>query len=466
MAFLILFIIMIAISILVGLKRGTVKSLFSIISNFLIIIISFIIARICVIKINDKSVKNMLEYANSRFDLNIEEIIGTKAVQNMTQFILSIIVSLAVFYVCCFALFIIFQILKRIIFRITMNKKYKEFKDAGEKNYKIGGILISVLSAIVSFVIITMPCAVVLNAANESIKEAGYKVPGEVGFVLNNPTYGIVKIFQGERIFDKLTSTSDNKDMKTSNEIKYASTCAIVFANLSDDDSNINANKATRVIRKSLNKSELLPNFIAELGAEAGNNWKNGKSFMKAEIEIPEGREGELANDFLDIIASWNKKSVVEDIETILDVYAIFEKYNVTDLDDTDEFLEAFSGEAFAGDLCVCLFKNEDFSKLVQPVIEYGLGSAFDMIGFELEEGFTSNVDISKMTEEEVRNEVKIASKVINTILDVVNSTEDYENLSEEAAMELTKSLEDLKGSVLLGEISDDIMEQVMHNVK
>ena len=211
-----------------------------------------------------------------------------------------------------------------------------------------------------------------------------------------------------------------------------------------------------------------MPTVIGEVGSTAAKQWKNGDEFLGSKAELPGGREGELTISFLEILEGWNKKVVVNDVNTILDIISLGKKYGTDRLEEDNGFLYALADQEFTEDLFVILYANKDFARMIPAVLEYGLGTAFDYVEIEMKEKYTSNVDVSKMSEEDVRREGRIVSGIIRTILEITDTNEKTNSgeMSVEDVERIVEEVSKLKDSKVLGDIANEFVYQLSTNIE
>ena len=255
----------------------------------------------------------------------------------------------------------------------------------------------------------------------------------------------------------------DNEnDIKTSNEVKYAVNVYVAAAKMAKSENVKNTN--IELFRKNFKESYFLPTVIAEVGSTAAEQWKNGDEFLGERIEIPEGREGELAIKFLDILSRWNKKVVVNDVNTLIDIFKIVKDYGSEKFEDDDGLLYALADEEFTEDLFVALYGNKDFASMIPAVFEYGLETALDTANIEMKEDYVSNIDVSKMSKSDIRREGKIVSDIVKTALDIKDNSINGK-FSEKDIEKMVDTVSQLKDSKVLGDVANEYIDQLNNNL-
>lgn len=438
----VIFGIQVLILIISGLKKGFLKNLVSFILNIISSVISFLIARLAVNSMAAKSGEELVRVIFNEYSSDFNNI---SAFEEFAKFGVSIIIGIAVFYMVYFLVSIIMLILKHAFIYDKIDDYY-ENKESNSDFDKIGSVVISLLSASLTFIILFTPIGMVYNISSKTIFKGNVK------------EFPLVS----EKLFDKLTEIPDNKnDIKSSQEVNYILETVLSVYEFKDGDGN------TDEVKESFSKSYFLPTLIGEVGSEAAKHWKNGEEFLSYQYNVPDGREGKLYLSALSILEKWNKKVVVEDIGTILDIYKLMNNYGLEKLEEKDGLLDALSQEEFTEELFIELYSNNDFVQLVPVVVEYGLGTAFDYVEIDLDENYVSKVDVSKLSEQDVRREARIVSGIIRTILDVYRTNEKIQNgqLNAQDIQRIIEELSKLKDSKVLGDIANEFVLQLKNSI-
>ena len=333
--------------------------------------------------------------------------------------------------------------------------KFDKFTEKSEEKgamilKKLGIVISTVISVGITFIVLVTPFGFLYNSINHNIiGNDERKVP-----------------FVSTIYLDKLTEMPENENnVYTTNEIDYT---LFAISGLEKIDTKEGIEKIRTAV---CYKTHFLPSIVAEFGSTAAKHWKNDEEFLSYKIEIPSGREGKLYLSFLDIIENWDKMAVASDVATIANVYQIVDDYGEKKIEEDDGLVYAMSDEEFIEDIFVLLYQNKDFSKLIPIMIEYGLGTTFDYVGLELDENYVSNVDVSKMSEEDIRKEARIISGIIRTVLEVYDRSQALENgkFSEQDIQKIINEVVKLKDSKVLGDIANEIVVQLtssMSNVQ
>lgn len=433
----ILFIIFSVVLVLLRINKKFGRSLISLVLNVINIVVSFGLARFIVHKNAIKGGKLVIEVIGEQFGYNIGSL---SAVKELVTFIGSITISIMIFYLIYFLMSLIMFIIKHTVIYHQIDEKESKLKDFVSKP---GIVVTTILSVVITFVVLVTPFGLFYNKV--------------VGVTDNSKAKATP--FVSDIYFDKLTEIPNNdNDIKASNEIDY--TLKTFYELIA-----VGEGEELRIDRISnwIDKAYFLPTIVAETGSNAAKNWKNGEEYLGVKIDIPNGREGKLYTKSLEIIENWNNKNVKDDIRTLSDVYQIINTYAPNGLDEKNT-IEMFSDEETVGDIFITLYKNKDFAKLIPIFFEYGLGTAFDYVGFDLDDDYSSNVDVTKLSEEDIRSEAKIISGIVRTTSDIYKvtngknmTTQDYEKIIDQVMK--------LKDSKILGSMANDVIEEVGKNV-
>lgn len=426
--------------IFIDLNRGLMKSGISLAVNIINCIISFLITRAIVNSLAVKIGKAFIVTVEEKYRTDLVEF---SAINDFLRFAMSIVIGVIAFYIIYFLISIITAILKNFIF-------YHKTEDVKlNLNPTVEKLLIaltSLVSVTITFVVLVTPFGIIFNNAMKVIPNfKNYKMP-----------------FVSEAYFNKLTEMPDNEEnIEATKEIDYTIKTAVSVVNLTNDVGSKKAN--TKEFKENFEKSHFMPTVIGEAGSNAAKHWKNGESYFESKIDIPEGREGKLVIRFLDVLEKWNKNVVVEDVSTLIDIYMILDDYGLEEIQEENGLLKALADEKFSEELFVSLYSNNDFANLVPAVVEYGLGMAFDYVDIELDEEYVSNVDVSKLSEEDMRREARIISGVIRTILEIqeVNEKIDNNQMTDKDIQRIVIELSKLKDSKVLGDIANEFIYQL-----
>ncbi len=433
----IIFFIIAGILICSRLSKSFGRSYTSLGLNIASCLISFGLARICANSMAIKGGKEILQFLGNEYGADLVEI---ASLEEFFAFLGNIAISIVMFYIFYLIISIILTILKHLF----IYKKVDDLQDKQETNVilkKLGIVVSNLISVGLTFIVLITPFGIAYNCIAEKTTS---KVP-----------------FVSESYFDKLTQMSNNKDVQTSEEIKWTSA---VIKSIID----VNAEKKTVPnISIPFSKTHFLPTVIADVGSTAAKHWKNGEEFLGYQYDIPSGREGKLYLDVLDVFENWNKEAVSQDVQTIMELYKLLLDYGIDEIQEDDGLLDALSNENFMENLFVILYSNNDFAKLIPITVEYGLGTTFDYVGLELDENYSSNIDVTSLSEEDVRREARIVSGIIKTTLEIYETNQKIQNkeITIEDVQRLAEEVSKLKDSKVFGDIANEIVLQLTNSI-
>lgn len=414
------------------------KSFISLISNFLNCIISFIFARIF---INLKAVNignTLLEFIGQKYSLGESDL---QSLEEFATFLGSILTGIIMFYIFYFIISIIMFVIKHFLLYKIFNKQEKS--DEENKILKrIGIVACTVISVSLTFIVLVTPIGFLYNSYSSIFLNEKKKVP-----------------FVSKIYLDKLTQMPENiNNVYITDEVYYTLEVVNLASSLTKENNNYNTNISSIQICIS-SKTHFLPTIVAELASTGASYWKNEEEFLGYAPNLPEGREGKLDKDILEIIEKWNKKSVIQDVNTTLDVYKQVLDYGIDKIKEKDGILDALSEQEFTEKLFVNLYKNDDFAELIPVFIEYGLGSAFDYINIDFDNQSVSNFDIRKFSEDDIRREARLVADVIGVVKDIITLKEKIQSgdINLEDFKEIEEKISNLKDSKILGDIADEL---------
>lgn len=390
-------------------KRDWVKSLLSLAVSAISLIEAYIFSRLFIRSGTERLSEQIKKQLWDILDLSGPAADST-AVEDLYDFALNILLGMISFLLLFLLLRLINNILKRLIFSKAAGVKYSKFSS----RRKIPAV--SVAASLLSFIICTFAVLYPLGASSSIALSAshisGTSLPT---YILTNPiirAYGI----PGRPFFDAVTRASGEEEFKSSDEIQKVIEIAIVLKRVSDggygDETSIN------YIVDSLRSSYLFTGIASEFVANAAEAWKKGEDYMNISVEIPEGRGGTLMVGVLDILSRWERDDLIRDIDTVIEVSKICDKYEVDKIGDGSELFAALCNENFTEELFMELFSNEDFSAAVPLVVQFGIGTALDTVKEEMKDEYNIEFNEDGMSEEEIAEKAREFSEMLNEIRD------------------------------------------------
>ena len=372
----IVFIIVLSIYLLISYKRDTLKHIWSLITNIVIFIESFLVTRLLVNILGTKVSALFSSFIKTMLNIKEEEWLKNSSIDGFTNFLAIIMIGVGCFFLVFLVIYVLNHGIKRIIFKVIKNEKYSKY--VSNFNNKIVNLLVGLGSfAIISFA--------------------------------NNLS---VAFFNG---ITKLQNDSNN--IQNSLELKGMSVMILSFLNISeggDAPSNIES------IKMELSNTSLVPNFISELCSNAATRWKDNQSFMGVSISLPTDQSRDLYIALLDIISNWERDNLINDINTIFELYQIFNDNDILITDNDDALVEAIANDEFTEDVFLCLFHNDDFKMALVTFMNYGINVIFEEININTNNTQYININnLNDMTDEDIKKEAYIFSLTVRQIMEI-----------------------------------------------
>ena len=430
------------------LEKTCISLLFNIIAcAFSVITTRFLVKTF--ISLNEKRVFSFIG------DMFGKDLMQVEVIKGAVMFAATVILSTFLVGLIHIAMLIIMLAIKNFIVFPKLKINAGDEYDSKLTSKKLLSMVATVATVFITFTFFITPMGFFYNIIPMMREEIGYEE--DVPKMMRMP-------FVSEKLFDELTETKyDGEKISTSNEIKLTFKFAAEVEKIGSGKTDEINEKA---IEDTISKAHYLPDIIPDVVATGAEHWKKGEEFLSFQYDVPEGREGKLYIDVLSILEDWNKDSVIEDIKTTVDVSELLADNGineVNDITDKDKLLNLLSDEKFLEDLFVKLYKNKDFAKLIPGVVEYGIGTTFDKIGIELYSGYNSTIDITKLSEDQIRAEAKIVAGIIKSSLKVYEMSQDIQDVNEyvQKVEELVDEVTKLKDSKIWGEIATEVTEQL-----
>lgn len=383
------------------------------------------------------------------FGLKSEATVRETATYAAADAFVSVVLGVSTFLFLFGLLWLIFSGVKRLLFRKIAGVKYGVF--TGAKRLPALSVLLALLSFGAASFAVLYPLGAASSAVHDAAARSAYPLSASV---LTNPisrSYGVL----GRGFFDSLTRPKEEVPYRISDEAEHGAALAMALRNLGEERGEDEANVA--LVTEALRGSHLLPDFLSEVAANAAANWKAGHSFLNMELEIPEGRSGELVRAALDTVTRWEAENLEQDLETGLRIYILLRAHGITSLEDDGPMLKALCEQDFSERLFLLLSGNPDFIELIPKIMRFGIGSALDAMHFEMKDEYIQEFDASSLTAEEWREEAGIFSRVLSQMGRMADGDPDLNAL--------LKDLRALSGSKLLDNFITNLVIQILANL-
>lgn len=391
--------------------------------------------------------EGFLEILSLRSDVMLRE----EAMLRTSALAVTAIVSMALFLVIFLMLFLIGGVLTHLVFSAAQ-------KNSAAKSPEKPLPWLSLVFALISFGTVSFAILYPLGAASSvaaaSAKNCGYDLSASI---LTNPIsrlYGI----SGRGFFDRLTEIS-GAELKNSEEAELGTNIYIAAKKVAEgkDDDGTSIEK----IAESLRSSYILTDFTSELVANAANSWKNGREFMHRKIKLPEGRNGELVSDVLEILSGWQRENLISDIDTLINLYKLLKSREIDKITDGDELFEAMTEPEFVESLFIELSGNDDFIAIIPRVMRFGIGTAIDSMDMEMNDDYIVEFDASELSPEDWSNEAAAFSTLLRRMKEMSEREEGDFDVGA-----LLTDIYQLSDSKLLSNMLLNLLIQVLYNTQ
>lgn len=395
--------------------------------------------------VSDALKEGFLEVLNLRSDVMVRE----TAMLNVSAFAVNIIFGMTVFLLFFGLLYAVGSLIKRALFAAFTKKSYASYKT--EKSLPILSAAIALISfGTVSFALL-YPLGAASDVALNAADRCGFRIPATV---LTNPISRIYGI-KSREFFDSISYVSD--EFVNSEEAQRG---AEIYMSLKNVRHGLDDGSAAEHIAESLRDSYLLTDFGSELVANAANSWKNGRKYMNKTVKIPEGRNGELVTDVLEILSGWQRDNLIEDIDTAINVYKLLREYQITKINDGAALMKALSHEEFDRKLFLELSRNSDFIAVIPKVMHFGIGSAVDAMKLEMNDEYIVEFNAKELTEGDWINEAKAFSTLLSRMEEMGSEDGDFDVLA------FLNDLYELRDSKLLSNMLLNLLIQILYNMQ
>ncbi len=457
--FTIIFILLFAIYIRFALKRDTKKNIFSIISNAISFIVSFIITRISIIFISEPISKLFKKFIEGVFDIRSEYFIKDTAINEFSKFLTTIIIGIIIFILVYLIILLINNAIKKFIFHKIIGEKYKEYKSKNNNIYI--NLILGVFSFLITSFAFLFPFGAISNIAGKVEKTCNYKMPENMSSIIKNPIIKAYSLVGSRPFFDTLTEIENNKN-NIKNSKEFESIFTISCSTLQIYEGN-NVDKNVNIIEDSLSKNYLTSSLISELVSNVAYNLKNGNDIMNTGIIIPKDNSEQLVVGVLDILSKWERQNLIEDVDTVLNIYDMLKSRDINSIDDLDKLLNSLADEQFNEELFLELFENDDFKNMIPVVMKFGIDSALNSLDIKTNTEYIASIDFSTMSEEDVKNEAKIFSAIFKQILQIENKG--LNNLTTDDLITIITNIKGIKTSKIFNDMLYNLIYQLVSDI-
>lgn len=499
-----------------GLRKGFYKSLMDIGFVVLCLIVSILIAKGITNKLTDvagltdilasvkNSVPDLAETVDSILEY-IDQIGDNQAMINVLLALPAALITPIVFIPIYILLGILIKIPKLIIERIVVGKN-------GGPNYRggsrllgglVGGIrnalfIVFILVPIVGYVALVGDVATTIDSVsldgpatgvstNAEKNEGGTVfISSETGSedlmsqlkpIIDNPAIKGINACGGKLIFNSLT-TKNVEGVKV-DASKEANTFAELYANftpfLNESPENYGDEQKQGInnIKVMLNDSEFLTFVVSEGLSFVAEKWNNGEAAFGIEkIEVGEDIQP-VFDGILETLSTTDSENIKGDIETISNLIStciddgVFKELGKEEPD----FISLIKKESFVTNLLVEIYKNER----TRPIIGYAMDMVVDLLSDSLATEGTNitkpdSVNMSNISEADIRNDAKIISSVVGKFIKFMESTENLDSEDPNAFIlnadlgSLGSAIDSLRESALLGNTCEYLIKVMLNS--
>lgn len=447
--FTVLFLAALACTVWLAGKKKTSRTAASLAAQAVAFVEAYFSARAFVGTFGQRLSEALKEGFSEMMNISSDVMVRDEATMRVSAFSVTVILGVVSFILFFFMFFVI----NMLIIKLLFFRKKKTFVPASDFVRKINpaSAVISVISfALISFVIL-FPLGAASDIAASAAKSCEYKLPASC---LTNPIsrlYG----FAGRPFFDSLTKSAE--EFETGDEAQRGAEVYICIRKVTEGkDDGTGAEK----IAKSLKSSYLVTDFTSELCANAASSWKNGRRFLNRTVKIPEGRNGELVSDVLEILSGWKRENLIEDIDTAINIYNLLHEHDILKISSGPELMEALSDEEFSVQLFEELSGNGDFIAVIPKVMRFGIGSAADAMELEVNGEYIVEFDAKELSHDDWVYEAKAFSKLLGRMA-AISKEGDKLDLPG-----LLADLYELRDSKIIGNVLLNLLIQFIYNLQ
>ncbi len=429
-------------------KRHTLKNVWSLLTNIVTFIETFLLTKLFSSLIGS-SISGPLENVVNK-SLKVEEEWATSnSINDFISFTSTIVINVLMFLLIFLILYLIDQLLKKFIFKKVHKVKYSHYVPKNKDNK-----VVSVLCGVVTFVVVSFallyPFGALVNSGNVSADKVEYKFNKDERALFNNRILKLYSYMGSKQFFNNVTYfKATNEEVKNSDEVEGLLVINYALTNISNEE---DVTKNVNEIKESLTDTYLIPTLISELCSNAATRFKNNEPFLGMTLKIPNDASKEFYIDLLEIVSKWDKESLIENINTIFDLYDILYNNNILQAEKTDDLINAISKDEFNEDLFLCLFTNKDLKILLPKFMNYGISSLFDSLNIKTtNKEFIDIEDFNNLTEDDIKNEARIFSLIVRQFIEI--DSYNGKEIPKDKFTEILNNLAEIRDSKILSNV-------------
>lgn len=410
--------LIIIISVLLGLKRGMIKSSIKAGGYIISALLAFLLA---------KPISNLFSGLNDTIIRLLESKIDefsdiTSASPTLVNIITKLPIALLA-PILFVILFFIFNLIVSIVLKITMKPIVKldvsnakplgsnateeehEARKIKVRNSKLIGGAVSIVPAFVLIFVLFLPLAGYLNMAgqtmdalvkttqnsaqvqtnvqllsNNELNDSGLEYVN-VNYIKpanNNIFIKMVYSGGGKSSFNAMTSFKlDGDKVSIPKEIAILSSAAGNMKKLTGKPIKEYTKEQTDAIGNltdMFSDSVILPKVTAELLSSASTKWSDDEKFINIEKQSVSPTIDPLFNRILTIFKTETEDTIKDDLNTLADIFVILIDNNVlSSVDNQEEFVNVLAKEGLITSLLVTLHENERMVVLTNEITNMGI---------------------------------------------------------------------------------------------
>lgn len=430
-------------------KRHTLKNVWSLITNIITFVETFLLTKLFSLLIGP-SISGILENVVNKSLKVQEEWTTSNSINDFISFGSTIVINVLIFLLIFLILYLLNQLLiKKVIFKKVHKAKYSHYAPKNKDNK-----VVNVLCGVVTFVVISFallyPFGALVNSGNISADKVEYKFNKDERALFDNKILKLYSHIGSKSFFNNITYfKATNEEVKNSDEVEGLLVITYALVNISKEE---DVTKNVNEIKESLTDTYLIPTLISELCSNAATRFKNNESFLGMTLKIPNDASKEFYIDLLEIVSKWDKTSLIENINTIFDLYDILYNNHILQAENTDDLINAISKDDFNEDLFLCLFTNKDLKILLPKFMNYGISSLFDSLNIKTtNKEFIDIKDFNNLTEDDIKNEARIFSLIVRQFIEI--DSYKGKEIPKEEFTKILNNLAEIKNSKILSNV-------------
>ena len=451
----------IALTMLLGIRRGLRGTVIKIVSVILAVFLAFVITKILASAFGGL-VKDLIDRFGSDLPAEINKLLETSdSFVSITKSGVMAVASPFVFTVVFIIVFFLMLIPEHFVKKALLKNG---------KGSTAGGVIASVAVGVVIVMMVLMPFAGISRSvrtvktnldsvSGETAAEIKDKYDEYVDPIASNPCIRITSIVTSP-LYDSLSVIrTDDASTSLYNAADVGTRLAADVLPLADNESGKFTAKQAESIKafaKDFEKTEILPSFAGDVLSSAAKEWKKGNTYLDFSFDEYDetGKFGELFDTMYDILGSSDKNTVKSDVSEAAKLFSLLAEKDAFDLtEDGADVQEVLKREGLISGVVNTVYSYDRFRPITADFINIALDYAGESLELDdqtkrelrLDKSNLPGLSTSEMAEESLRIEHTAVQ-----ILDFVSSVSEDDILSADIVT-LGKALDNATDSVILG---------------